>query len=275
MARCPFAQWRPLKRADGKPDCDKTQVIVHSMSGHFAGSRSTFENSSADSTFMLALDGELHQLMESQKAANANGSSNRRAISIETEDGSASDAIINRTPWTPEQVLVLIKLLRWCSETHGIPLVRIPDPASPGIGYHMMFRARFPKGNPWTKHPTKVCPGAARERQFESVILPELARYELKLDGGAPPKVDLLSSEGDMLSLDGGGSAGGGLLDARAQRQSFLYGPADAYRMAPPTVMRRDRHRNLVAPSPLPPVPSTIARAAPRRAAEPKKTRKR
>jgi hypothetical protein len=86
--------------------------------------------------------------------------------------------------------------------------------------------------------------------------------------------VDLLSSDGHMLKLEGGGG-GGGLLGAREQRQSFLSGPADAYRMAPPTVMRRDRYRNLDAPSPLPPVPTTIARAAPRRAAEPKKTRKR
>jgi hypothetical protein len=174
MARCPFAVWNPLKRTVGRHDCDKTQIILHTMGGHFRGTRATFELGPNDSTFMLALDGELHQLMESQKQANANLHANRSAISIETEDGSPIDEVVNRTPWTAQQLEVLVRLIQWCAATHNIPLERIATPTSPGVGFHMMFKDQFHRHNPWTTHADKVCPGTARSAQFDAVLLPAL-----------------------------------------------------------------------------------------------------
>lgn len=263
MARCPFALWRPLtrdietKKHKPKPrrDCDKTQIILHTMSGHFMGSRNTFETTGNDSTFMLALDGELHQLMETQKKAVANLTANDRAISIETEDGSPDDAIINRTPWTREQVIVLIKLIKWCAKTHGIPLRRIEKHDGPGIGYHMMFRDRYTtkKSNPWTSHHDKICPGRAREEQFEKIILPELMGHrKLTLESGGPTMI------GDDDDPDNLLLGGGSLLDAPGgiglwgTRTRLLDLPADEYRAAPSTVYTREKNGNLRAPLVLP-----------------------
>ncbi len=258
MARCPFALWKPLARAAGKEDCEKTQIILHTMSGHFVGSRTTFETTKNDSTFMLALDGELHQLMETQKKAQANGASNKRAISIETEDGTPNDAIINKTPWTPEQLTVLVKLIRWCSVTHGIPLVRIVDPTAPGIGYHMMFRAKYPKANPWTDHPDKVCPGTARAQQFDHVLLPALVRA-LTLDDPllTPPPEDGLA-----LGMVGGDDSGAGLLGTRVRPSGFLVDPY----FGPSTTFTRQKNGNLLNPYAPPEAPTMRKTARPKQA---------
>jgi hypothetical protein len=165
LERIPFAEWRPLPEA-GTPDKKKKdQMIWHSIVGSAEGAYGYFLNStSLESTLILKLNGKLIQCMNLSDRADANGESNDRAISGETEDNGDPDNFA----WTIQQVDTIVATNLFVAENNGIPMRLTPDPYSAGFGYHSMHGAP----SPWTKVRGKTCPGVVRREQFMDEVWP-------------------------------------------------------------------------------------------------------
>lgn len=171
MARCPFANWRPIPENATQPAITATQYILHSAVDHPGptdlGAWFSREDVRVESHFYIHLDGTIDQFIDTSRSADANSGANRRpdgtgAVSVETEDEGNPD----ERPWTSQQLASLIRLGRWLRSEHAIPSRMCRTPDDPGIGFHSMWGA--PSG--WTSVPGKTCPGRARIRQFPDVV---------------------------------------------------------------------------------------------------------
>lgn len=180
MARCPFANQRILEPENTRARrIVPRTVILHTavdapgptdLARYFDA-----ENIGAESTFYVHLDGTIDQLMDTEREADANGSADQFAISVETEDDSArrgSDIL----PWTVAQLSALYRLINWCCDVHHIPRRRATSarlPGAAGIAYHSQpMRERFDgtAHNPWTAYQGKSCPGDARVAQYPALV---------------------------------------------------------------------------------------------------------
>jgi hypothetical protein len=179
MPICDFADWEPLppqQRIEGMPEKfrheEKTQFIIHSAGGGYPGSIETWKGLGYGvySTFFILDDGTIKQLVDSSFKANANGSANRRAISVETTSPKNTDFV----GWKDKQLEALKKLIKWCQEQHpGILNRTIPSINEPGVGFHTMF-GNTKNLSPWLTKDPKVCPGITRIQQFYNEIMPGL-----------------------------------------------------------------------------------------------------
>lgn len=184
MARDPGSLWKPLPEA-GAPDGHiKTQFIYHST-GTMASAAANWNffnrgDVVVESTFIVGWGPEdpTLQIMDSTDHADANGSANRRGISVEV----VGDGV---GPYNDWQIRECIRLGRWARETHGISLRIIPSESEGGYGWHVMFGAP----GPWTSVRGKVCPGGRRIQQLKDTIYPAIFT-------GSPMEED------DMPSLD-------------------------------------------------------------------------
>lgn len=173
MARDPGSLWKPLPEAGDPDGHKKTQFLAHST-GTLAPASANwryFANGGVlvESTFIVGLserDPTL-QIMDSTDKADANGSANRRAISVEVVG-------TGEIPFTDWQIRELVRLGRWAAEEHPIPFRVCPAHDEGGYGWHVMFGAP----GPWTKVAGKVCPGARRINQLRDVIFPAIFRPE-------------------------------------------------------------------------------------------------
>ena len=169
MARDPGSRWSPLPEAGAPDGLTKTQLIVHST-GTMASAAANFRyfsgaNVVVESTFIIgpsSADPTL-QIMDSTDRADANGSANNRAISIEV----VGDGV---GPYTQWQINELIRIGRWAASTHPIAKRVIPSEAASGFGWHVRFGAP----GPWTSVRGKVCPGNARIDQLKRVVFPAI-----------------------------------------------------------------------------------------------------
>lgn len=171
--RDPGSTWAPLPEAGAPDGYRKTQLIFHSTGtlASAAANRRYFEQMkvAVESTFIVGLtaDDPTLQVMDSTDKADANGASNRRAISVEVVG-------TGDMPFTEWQVSELVRIGRWAVENHPIPRVRIPDPVEGGTGWHVMFGAP----SAWTTVRGKVCPGSRRITQLREVVFPAIFRTE-------------------------------------------------------------------------------------------------
>jgi len=179
MARCPFAQQRILPENATQAKITPRAVILHTavdgpgptdLAAYF-GQASV----KAESHFYVTMNGTVVQMMDTGVEADANGSADKWAISVETEDDSArrgSDIL----PWTQAQLDALVRLCDWACTTHGIPRKRATSsklPGALGIAYHSQpMRERFDGDghNPWTAYQGKTCPGDARVKQYPGIV---------------------------------------------------------------------------------------------------------
>lgn len=212
MAWYPGARKLELQpESDAQPAIRPTQFIVHSVVAPWDEQRiyEYWRDSTAlESHFGLDYDGSLGQFIGTETRADANAGANRRAdgtgaVSIETASNTkASD------PWTPEQIEQLIRLGVWLHQKHGIPLRICRTQSDPGFGYHSLFPQ-------WSTSGT-ACPGAARIRQFKTVVFPGIVARS----AGQPPKEDGMTLSTDdvkkiaktddvFASPDGDNDAGG------------------------------------------------------------------
>jgi hypothetical protein len=168
MARCPFADWRPIPESSSQPWIWPTQAIVHTAAVNASSLFAYFSRPdiSVESHFFVQSDGGIEQYLDTIVRGDANFGANGRAISIETEDG--GDPL---TPWTPAQGYSIIRLLRWICEQHVIPTTTPVAHDQPGVGYHTLFPQ-------WTNVPGKTCPGRVRIAQFNTQVLPALSDPE-------------------------------------------------------------------------------------------------
>jgi N-acetylmuramoyl-L-alanine amidase len=163
---------RHLPEWQSQPKIKPTTIIDHSIVGSAEGAFRMFRDSSSlESHFIVDLDGEIWQLMDTNREADANLHANAYAISIETADRGDPDT----QPWTPEQLNSLVWLHERLLETHpGIPRRRSRSCADPaGLGYHTLHGAP----SCWTPV-SKTCPGTVRKRQWAEVLLPAFLNPE-------------------------------------------------------------------------------------------------
>jgi hypothetical protein len=193
MARCPFAQWRPLARTQPPAMLRHDLVIAHTMGGNsLSGTDKGFALDGyvgTESHFGIGYDGTIYQWTDTDHMADANVDANDRALSIETADAGAGFATwsgSNVPAWTDAQIDALVRLITWCCDTHDIPKVMIPDSGASrrGIGAHRQGINSSPAGQPgyrkpgtetWSLALGKVCPGDRRFEQLKATVVPAVA----------------------------------------------------------------------------------------------------
>jgi hypothetical protein len=191
MARCPFAEWRPL---DDDPTHEPLMskhdgIVLHTMVGSLTGTDSMFKQdgySGTESHFGVGFDGTIYQWVDTARTADANLEGTPRLLSIETADTGpgfpewdGSDV----PAWLPAQLDAIARIVAWAAETHDFPLTRMPDslPSRRGVGYHRLGvdPYRVEGGEKWSSSYGKACPGDRRIAQVDEVIA--------KAKGGSKP----------------------------------------------------------------------------------------
>lgn len=165
MSWCPFAKKMELQpESDAQAAIVPTQMIIHSVAAPWTIER-IYEywrdSTNLESHFGLGYDGRLGQYIGTQTRADANAQANVRAISLE----SAAN-LQNSDPWTDEQIESLIKVMDWAATEHDIPRRKCRSWTDPGFGYHRLYPE-------WSLGGTE-CPGDARVRQFNEIVLPRV-----------------------------------------------------------------------------------------------------
>jgi len=156
---------RHLPEWQSQPRITPTTIIDHSIVGSAEGAFQMFRDRSVlESHFIVGLTGEIWQLMDTSRQADANLDANDFAISIETADLGDPD----NQPWTQAQLDSLIWLHEALLAAHPtIPRQRCPTWNGGGLGYHTLFGAP----SHWTPV-AKTCPGRVRKAQWTAVLLP-------------------------------------------------------------------------------------------------------
>jgi hypothetical protein len=169
VARAPHGgRVRLLPENTSAPRITPRLLIMHSIVGSAEGAYRYFRDvTNLESTFIVTLGGQVWQLMDTTRQADANYRANPFAVSVETEDNGDPDS----EPWTGPQLDALVWLAEECHRVHRVPLRRADRWDGSGLGYHTLFGAP----SPWTPV-SKTCPGRARIRQFDQVLLPRIAR---------------------------------------------------------------------------------------------------
>lgn len=170
----PSAERRPLG-TQTEPSIGTPKVfIVHTMVGFLKGTDAMFKRqgyTGTESTFGLggpwdgaALDGAVWQWQALGRQADAQGTGNAVATSVET-----SDAGHPERPWSPAQVRSLIALgAWWCLQT-GNPPELVTSPDGKGFGYHRQFKAWNPNNH--------SCPGNTRLAQYVDEVIPGVKQF--------------------------------------------------------------------------------------------------
>jgi hypothetical protein len=184
VALCPFAELKLIPENATQPSIRPRSVIAHSAGGEgeLYGWWMNDQSRGLESHFWVGRDGRIVQYVDTEVRADANGSANGYAVSIET---ASTKHATER--WDPPQAAALVRLIDWLCDTHDIPRTIMATPTSPGLGWHVMFGAP----GPWTPSKGKVCPGPARIIQYQHEIVPAVASR----DGNPLPPEDIMTPE--------------------------------------------------------------------------------
>lgn len=171
MARDPGSVWDPLPEA-GRPDgYTKDFFIVHSVGNNTQTAEQVRDNYFAlssvrvESTFIIGWgpDDPTRQIMDSTDRADANGSANRRGVSVEV----VGDGESGYNSWQRSE---LIRVGTWTAKRHPqIPRMIAVSSESGGFAWHVQFGAP----GPWTSV-VKTCPGRPRIVQLQDDIYPAI-----------------------------------------------------------------------------------------------------
>jgi hypothetical protein len=161
MSVCPFAAWMPVQ-AHGGPIGTILGVVIHVTAGEgdpyneFAN-----PNNQVSSHFGIlngqggTIDGRIEQYVDTGFDSWAQMAGNNTYISVETE-GEPTE------PLTSAQVASFAKVLAWCNQVHGIPLVVTDTPGTGGLITH------GDGGVAWGNH--IGCPGPLRSPQRQDIL---------------------------------------------------------------------------------------------------------
>lgn len=165
MALIPFAVKRLIKPDANDPRIKPRIGILHVD----AGNASTLYNlflgnqraggSKVESHGFVKKDGTLEQYRDTAFEADAQAYGNPFSLSFETQGYGPG-------LWTPEQIVMIKRIMLWCRDEHGIPLRVVDSYNDPkgGWGFHRMFKEWNPNNH--------SCPGDDRVRQFNQVLVP-------------------------------------------------------------------------------------------------------
>lgn len=131
-------------------------IVVHIAAGYFEGTIAWQRNPASDvsSHFVVAKDGRVAQMVDTEIRAWTQRSGNRAWLSIENE-GFLPDRL------TPQQVEANAQLLARAHREYGIPLQVATSPAGRGLGHHSM-------GADWGH---QQCPGPSIIAQKPAIVM--------------------------------------------------------------------------------------------------------
>lgn len=163
----PAAKWKPLGSAGSEPFIGTPRVLIfHTMYGYLEGTDSMFRKGGYDGTeshFGVGDGGLVYQWQRIDRQADAQYAGNAYATSVETEDRTHPEK-----GWTDKQLDALVALATWwCLQTRN-PAALVSAPTGRGMGYHRQFAVWNRAGH--------LCPGAAREKQLKTLIIPRVAK---------------------------------------------------------------------------------------------------
>lgn len=194
------ATWKPLSSNQTQPRMSRHDIIcLHTMVGNLHSTYNLFHSSGyggTESHFGVGgiwgpdraagLDGKVWQFQDLDHTADANYLANGYIISVETADNAPSQAK-DLAPWTDAQLDAIVDLVVWLCRKYSIPAVMVPDskPGRRGIAVHRQgiehsrgvgrVKGWLVKGGVrWSTSLGKECPGDARIRQTETVIVPRV-----------------------------------------------------------------------------------------------------
>lgn len=221
MSWCPFAIKMELQpESDAQAAINPTQFIVHSLAAPWTPER-TYEywknSTNLESHFGLGYDGRVAQYIGTNTRADANAGANNRAISLESAANTS-----NSDPWTAAQINTLVRVMDWAAREHGIPRRKCRSATDPGFGYHRMFAD-------WSTGGT-YCPGDARVKQFNEIVMPRLIAGDVEEDDVALSQDDIDKVAAAVVTKL---LAGGGVLEGSDVKKIFttdgiLESPEDA-----------------------------------------------
>lgn len=167
----PRAIWRPVPRALYAAPITPTAAILHSNAGSSGDLYGWWTNPAARglySHFQVTLDGTVYQYGSIYRRAPANVAANAYAVSIETANnpGHGTFPGFDTDVWSGAQRAAIIDLLDWLAAEAGIERAACVD-GRHGIGGHDWYDAWRTTGH--------VCPGARRNAQIRSDIIPAVA----------------------------------------------------------------------------------------------------
>lgn len=174
----PRAIWRPVPQALYAAPITPTAAILHSNAGSSGDLYGWWTNPAARglySHFQITLDGTVYQYCSVFRRAPANVTANAFAASFETANTRGHGRLpeFDRDVWPEPMRASIIDALDWLSVETGIPRIPCTD-GRRGIGGHDWYDAWRTRGH--------VCPGARRNAQIRSDIIPAVA-------GQLPPEV--------------------------------------------------------------------------------------
>lgn len=177
-----IAEWKPLGPQTEPRLIKKNKILIHTMVGTLAGTDSMFRRDGyggTESHFGTSADGDCIQWQDTDFQADANLEGNDDAISIENEDWGI-DGWKGQGPVPPFTVKQLNKLVVLCTRIcleHDIPPRELTDSedASKGIGTHRLGIDPYRKhGEHYSESYAKSCPGDARIKQVNTIIIPRV-----------------------------------------------------------------------------------------------------
>jgi hypothetical protein len=132
-------------------------VVLHIAEGYYAGTVSWLLNQISETSahFVVSRDGEITQLVDTDRQSWCQVGGNSEWLSIENAGFSGEEL-------TDAQVSACARILARAHQEYGIPLQLANSPSGRGLGYHAMG------GAGWGNHPN--CPGAGIIAQRSGII---------------------------------------------------------------------------------------------------------
>jgi len=162
-------------------------LVVHIAQGTFEGTISWIKNPDSDvsSHFVVAKDGSIAQMVDSDTVAWTQRDGNGHWLSVENE-GFTPSAL------TAAQVESNAQLLAYGAKLYKYPLTLAGDPSGKGLGYHSMGAEH---GYNWGH---SECPGPAIKNQLPAI----LARAQQIASGGTQDMLVRVTESGAIWTVD-------------------------------------------------------------------------
>lgn len=195
MARMKCAVWKPLGPQTEPRLTRKNKILIHTMVGTLEGTDSMFRRDGyggTESHFGTSEGSTIWQWQDTDFQADANLEGNDDAISIENQDWGIN-GWKGQGPVPPFTTAQLNSLVTLCTEiclVHNIPPRQLTDSedASKGIGTHRLGIDPYRKhGEHYSESFAKACPGDARIKQVNDIIIPRVLRRVKDATGTSHP----------------------------------------------------------------------------------------
>lgn len=176
-----IAQWRGPTVNHGGAMLEQRGLVVHIAEGSYEGTISWCKNpaSSVSAHFVVAQDGRIAQVVDTDVTAWTQRDGNGHWLSVENE-GHTPSAL------TAAQVEANARILAKAHQVYGVPLQLATSPSGRGLGHHSMGAE---SGVNWGH---SECPGPAIKAQKPAILARAIAIASGRDDEMTPAEHDLL-----------------------------------------------------------------------------------